>query len=218
MENSNSIEQRSEEWFEQRRGKFTASEIHRLLGSANKNGTLGVATKKAIDSFAFEKAIEIVHGVVVEEIFSTDITRGVEQEPMAFELIKNKKALEFIDVESCGFFSYKESAGASPDGLIGSDAILEIKCPRRAKFFKTQIMDVEDIDAKYYDQMQLQMMSTGRKKASFVNYYIENGVEFYSEINVPLDTERADFINERLDIATAIRDAYVNKLRNPKNK
>ena len=206
-------EQRSEEWFEARRGRFTASEIHRLLGKESLK-----RTKDAIDNFAFEKAIEVVHGVFREEIYSADIKRGVEQEPMAFKLISDKKALDFIPVENCNFYPFKESGGASPDGIIGEDTILEIKCPKRAKFFRSQIMKVEDIETKYYAQMQMQMMATGRGKAIFVNYYIENGVEHHSEILVPFDNEMASLIEERLDMAQAIRDVYVAKLTNPVNK
>ena len=102
------IEQRSEEWRKQRHGKFSASEIHKLMGVRG----LGETGK----SYAIEKAIEELYGDVDENFISYDMERGIELEPLAFAKFKELKSLEFIDVLNCGFFTLSDSAGASPDG------------------------------------------------------------------------------------------------------
>jgi len=118
--------QRSDEWHEQRRGKFTASEIVKLLGVKG----LGETGK----NYAFDKAVEQLYGEMEESFISYDMQRGIDLEPLAFAKFKEIKELEFIEVLNCGFFEYENEAGASPDGLVGNDAILEIKCPRSTTF------------------------------------------------------------------------------------
>ena len=70
------VEQRSEEWRKQRHGKFSASEIHKLMGVRG----LGETGK----SYAIEKAIEELYGEVDENFVSYDMERGIELEPLAF--------------------------------------------------------------------------------------------------------------------------------------
>ena len=72
------MQQRSKEWFEARRGKFTSSEIHKLMGIKG----LG----KTGETYCFEKACEVVFGIDEDANFeSFDMQRGTELEPYAFE-------------------------------------------------------------------------------------------------------------------------------------
>lgn len=203
------LEQRSDEWFEMRRGRFTAYDIVRLLG---KEGLK--TTTQSIDTYAFEKAVEIVFGLDEEEdtFVSKDMLRGIELEPLAFEKFKYLKALEFINVEKCVFFPYGDNAGASPDGLVGEDAILEIKCPKRNKFLRYVANGAEEIDSKYYAQMQMQMLCTNSNKCHFLNYIIHNGNEYWNEIIVNRDEEIIELLKQRIKFATKIKDEYVEKL------
>lgn len=198
-----SVQQRSLEWHEQRMGKFTASEIHKLMGVRG----LGETGK----SYAIEKAIEQLYGEVEENFVSFDMERGTELEPLAFAKFKELKSLEFLEVENCGFFEIGNNAGASPDGLVGKDAVLEIKCPKATTFFK--LVATNEIDSKYYYQMQMQMMLTGRKKAYFFNYFIFEGKEFWHEIVVELDEKVCDLIWDRILEANEIKEEYINKLK-----
>lgn len=197
-----SVQQRSLEWHEQRMGKFTASEIHKLMGIKG----LGETGK----SYAIDKAIEELYGEVEENFVSYDMERGIELEPLAFNKFKELKSLEFLEVKKCGFFS-GDFHGASPDGLVGADAVLEIKCPKAGTFFKL-VADGE-IDKKYFYQMQHQMMLTGRKKAHFFNYFIFDGQEFWHEIIVERDDKVCDLIWDRILEANEIKNEYINKLK-----
>lgn len=201
--------QRSDEWFEARRGRFTASQIHRLLGKQDL-----ARTKQSIDSFAFEKAVETVFGIEQDQLITFDMQRGIELEPLAFAKFKDLKSFDFIDVEEATFVSYGDHAGASPDGSTSDNSNLEIKCPKRNNFFK--IVGQGIIDPKYMAQMQMQMMTTLTEKTYFFNYYIEEGVEFWHEIIVQRDEAMIGLIKSRIDMAEVIKLNYINKLESNK--
>jgi exodeoxyribonuclease (lambda-induced) len=200
------IEQRSQEWHAQRHGRFTASEIHKLLGFRG----LGETGK----SYAIEKAIQSLYGDMEDRFVTFDMQNGIYTEPLAFAKFKELKGLEFLEVKTCGFFTFKEHAGASPDGLVSDNAILEIKCPKPTTFFK--LVATNEIDPKYYAQMQMQMMCTGRDKAYFFNYLIHEGKEYWHEIIVERDAVMIHKIKERLIEAIEIKLDYIEKIN--KNK
>ena len=198
--------QRSIEWKNSRYGKFTASEIVKLLGVRG----LGETGK----SYAIEKAIEELYGEMEEQFISYDMAKGTETEPLAFAKFKELKGLEFLDVSECGFFTYGEHAGASPDGIVSDNAILEIKCPKSTTFFK--LVATNEVDPKYYAQMQMQMLCTGMDKSYLFNYLIHDGTEYYHEIIVERDEVMIMKIKERLIEAIEIKNDYINKINNNK--
>ena len=199
------IQQRSDEWHELRKGKFTASEIYKLMGIK----ALGETGK----GYAFDKAVEQLFGETEENFVSFDMQRGIELEPLAFAKFQELKEAEFLNVETCGFFG-NDIYGGSPDGLVGTDAILEIKCPKPSTFFK--IVATNEIKDQYLYQMQLQMMVTCRNKAYFFNYCIIEGVEYWHEIEVFRDEVICDKMEARINEANELKQEYINQLN--KNK
>jgi len=191
-------EQRSEEWFKDRYGKFTASQIHKLLGVKGL-GQTG-------ETYAIEKAIETLYGQVEENMQSWDMKRGIELEPIAFAKFKE---LYPETVESY-MFPFGEHAGASPDGVVGTEAVLEIKCPRAVKFFK--LVADGNIDKEYIAQMQMQMMCSNSKRAYFFNYVQVDGREYHHTIIVERDDAFIDLMKVRLAEAIKIKEAYIVKL------
>ena len=199
--------QRTDDWFKIREGRFTASGISRLLGKESL-----ARTKQSIDTYAFEKAIETLYGREEETYVSEDMQRGINQEPLAFALFKDLKSYEFLDVEEVGFYKLGKHAGASPDGKVSDNSNLEIKCPRRNKFFKLVANGKEEIDASYIAQMQMQMLCTKTEKTYFLNYYLENSIQYWHEIIVERDEEMIDLIKERIEVATEIKLEYIEKI------
>lgn len=199
--------QRSIDWWEVRRGKASASEISKILGKKD-FGLTG-------ESYAFEKATEIVFGLPSEEEMfdSSDTRRGKELEPLAFNKFKDLKEFDFLDVETCGFIEYNDHSGSSPDGLVSDNSNLEIKCPRRDKFFRYIKNGLKEISPEYYAQMQMQMLSTGREKCYFFNYYIQDGFEMWHELIVQRDEDFISFIKERLSIFKSKRDEFVEQIK-----
>ena len=120
--------QRIDSWKQQRYGKFTASEIIKILGVRG----IGETGK----NYAIDKAIESLYGEFEENYISYDMQNGIDTEPLAFAKFKELKSLEILEVTNCGFFDNCEHSGASPDGLVSDNAILEIKCPKSSTFFK----------------------------------------------------------------------------------
>jgi predicted phage-related endonuclease len=226
-----SAKQRSNEWFELRRGRFTASRASEMLtnGSRQMTDEEMIAYKEAepkgrkktiaivgesLETYAFEKAIEDLFGLQdhSDDYISKDMQRGIDEEPLAFAMFSRKKALDFIDVEESEFCCYGDHAGASPDGVVSNNSGLEIKCPKRLKFFKIVANGVDDIDKSYIDQMQFQMMCTGAKQTYFVVYFRGLETEHMHEIIVPRDEERIAFIKERLDYAVERKEYYKQQI------
>jgi putative phage-type endonuclease len=193
--------QRTEQWYNGRLGKFTASEIHKLMGTRGL-GQTG-------ETYAKEKAIEEVFGQIEESFKSFDMQRGIDTEPIAF-----KRFAELMDepVTTCGSFAYNEHSGASPDGLVGEDAILEIKCPRGNKFFK--LVAGEEIDKEYFYQMQHQMLCTNRNKAYFFNFLIHEFKEYWHVIQVLRCDSTIELMKNRIEEATQLKLKYVELLKN----
>lgn len=198
-------EQRSSEWYEQRRGKFTASDIIKLLG---KKG-LGLTG----ENHCFKKATELVFGIDEDDNYeSWDMKRGTNLEPVAFAKFKEIKFYDFIDVNPAFFFPYGEDAGSSPDGIVGKTGVLEIKCPRSEKFFNIVSKGLEAIDDAYIAQMQMQMLCSNSTHAHFFNYIIFKGQPMWHEIIVERDEEIIGMIKERLPEAIRLRNEYMQYL------
>lgn len=196
--------QRSSQWFKDRYGKFTASKINDLLGIKG----LGLTG----ETYAVERAIEQLFGEVEEGFTSKDMQRGIDLEPTAFA--KFVEVHPNLKVQNCSFFAYGEHAGASPDGLVNEDAILEIKCPKGKKFFR--LVAEENIDKIYIAQMQMQMLATGRNKAYFFNYLELDDKVYHHTIIVERDEAMIDLIKERLEEAIIIKNDYIKLLNSKK--
>jgi hypothetical protein len=164
------------------------------------------------ETYAIDKAIEQLYGEVEEGFTSKDMQRGIDLEPIAFA--KFKEVHSNLNVQNCSFFTYGEYAGASPDGLVDEDAILEIKCPKGKKFFR--LVAEENIDKVYIAQMQMQMLASGRKRAYFFNYLEVNDKVYHHTIIVERDEDMIELIKERLTEAIAIKKSYIEKIESKK--
>tara|TARA_R110002153_G_scaffold180475_2_gene333916 strand:+ start:1374 stop:2000 length:627 start_codon:yes stop_codon:yes gene_type:complete len=202
------IEQRSDEWFEARRGKFTASNISQILTKGKSKDSVGVS----LHSLALDKAIEELYGVERDNFISFDMQRGIDLEPKAFSKLTEILAEDFIETTEASFVSYGYNAGASPDGLTSNNWNIEIKCPNRINFFK--FVASEDIKKEYIDQMQMQMLATGTEGTYFFNYYEDaNGRQFHHLTEVLRDEERIQLIKERLELAIESKNSAIEEIK-----
>lgn len=151
------IEQNTDEWMNLRMGKFTASMFSDLMGSKNT-----LTYQKAINKVVFE----ILTNEVPENFTSGYMERGHELEPLAKELYS---MMTFNDVSNGGFFSYGNYIGASPDGLIDDDGLLEIKSPSFNTMINYLLRKSLPIEYKY--QVQGQLFVTNRKWCDFMAYH-----------------------------------------------
>lgn len=154
------VDQGTEEWHEARLGRATASRFKDVMTKI-KYGE--AATRK---NYKYELVAERLTGRHEETYSSSAMDWGTENEPVArlrYELTTGN------DAEECGFFAHPDiEAGASPDGLIGEDGLLEIKCPNTATHIET--LRKREVPKQYYWQIQGQLWMTNRKWCDFVSF------------------------------------------------
>ena len=155
------IEQGSEEWLKIRLGKVTASGVADVLAKTKS----GVSASRG--NYLIKLAIQRVTGVV-EESFTNDAMQwGKDNEAqarVAYEVASGNfvDQVAFVDHPTIAWF------GASPDGLINQNGLVELKCPNSATHW-SYIKD-DGPPTKYYIQMQAQMACTGRSWCDFVSF------------------------------------------------
>lgn len=155
------MDQRTDEWFQARLGKVTASRIVDVMAKT-KTG-YGATRAKYMDQLLDE----IVTGQVTSGFSNAAMQHGIDTEPKAraaYELITGNEVIEV------GFCVHPEihQAGASPDGLVGDDGMIEIKCPNTSTH--REFLVSGKIDRKYYLQMQWQMACCDREWCDFVSF------------------------------------------------
>jgi putative phage-type endonuclease len=153
------VEQRSNEWFALRLGKVTASRVADLMA---KTKTGYSATR---ENYMAQLVVERISNSQAESFTNAAMQWGTDQEPYARA---EYEATQGAMVEECGFVSHPtiEMAGASPDGLIGDEGLIEIKCPNTATMIDVLLTGV--VASKYNTQMQFQMACTGRQWCDYV--------------------------------------------------
>lgn len=155
------IVQGSPEWFVARLGKVTGSRIADLTAK----GRSGPSASRA--NYLAQLVVERLTGLGEESFTSPAMEWGKEKEAEA------REAYEFLSgqtVETVGFIDHPTIAlaGASPDGNVGSDGHVEIKCPNTATHIDT--LRGGSVPGKYVKQMQWQMACTGRQWCDFASY------------------------------------------------
>lgn len=146
-------EQRTDEWFAVRLGKVTASRVADLMATTKS----GYAASR--DNLMAQLVVERLTGQQQESFTSASMQWGTEQEPFAraaYEIATGQM------VDECGFVPHPTiaNAGASPDGLVGTDGLVEIKCPNTAGMIDALL--TQTVPGKYNAQMQMQIACTGR--------------------------------------------------------
>lgn len=155
------MEQGSPEWFAARCGCVTASRVADIIARTKS----GPSASRA--NYAAQLIAERLTGTVGESYSNAAMEWGTAIEPearVAYEFLHNAAVIEV------GFVPHPtiELSGASPDGLVGEDGLVEIKCPNTATHIETLIGKV--VPGKYVTQMQWQMACTGRKWCDFVSF------------------------------------------------
>jgi putative phage-type endonuclease len=157
----NDIEQGTEEWFAIRCGKVTASRIADIIARTKS----GYSASRA--NYEAQLICEILTGKPAESFTNAAMAWGTETEPLARAQYELKTGNM---VNQIGFVVHPkiEQAGASPDGLVDNDGLIEIKCPNTSTHLDTLL--AQKVPSKYITQMTWQMVCTGRKWCDFVSY------------------------------------------------
>jgi len=155
------MDQGTEEWFTIRIGKVTASRVADVIAKTK----TGYSASR--DNYMAQLVCERLTGQKGESFTNAAIQHGTETEPLARAAYE---ALKDVLVDEVGFVPHPtiEMAGASPDGLVGDDGLIEIKCPNTATHIDTLLS--QTVPGKYNTQMQFQMACTGRQWCDFVSF------------------------------------------------
>lgn len=155
------IIQGSPEWLALRCGKVTASRVADVVAKTKS----GPAASRA--NYMAELIAERLTGEPAEKFTNSAMQWGTDKEPEArssYEFYRN------VIVKEIAFVHHPkiDASGASPDGLVDEDGLVEIKCPNTATHLETLLGQM--VPSKYVNQMQWQMACTGRKWCDFVSY------------------------------------------------
>lgn len=155
------IEQRTDQWKAQRAGKITASSLYKVLATIK---TCEAAERR---NYRAQLVAERLTGKCAESFTSAAIIWGIDTEPQAragYAFLYDATVVEeaFVDHPTIAM------SGASPDGLVCDDGLIEIKCPNTATHIET--LKSEAVDSKYITQMQWQMACTGRAWCDFLSF------------------------------------------------
>lgn len=197
------IEQGTDEWHETRRGVITGSRFKDIVTPAK--GELSKSSKKYMHELVAERM-----GATVEFFTNEYMQRGNELEDSA------RTAYEFVmdcEVNEVGFcLDDSKVIGVSPDGLIGEDGGLEIKCPKET----THISYLEDggLPLIYKPQVQGSMWITGRKWWDFMSYHpdlppliirVHRDEDYIEKMNKGI----VEFSEQMIQLEKNIRDKYI---------
>jgi putative phage-type endonuclease len=202
------MEQRTDEWFAARLGCVTASRTADVMAKTKSGYSAGRANYMA------HLITERLTSAPLQGFSSAAMQWGTDTEPQAraaYELMTGEDVLED------GFVTHPTITGfgASPDGLVGTDGLVEIKCPNSATHIDTVLS--EKVPPKYITQMQVQMMCCEREWCDFVSFdpRLPADMNFWmqrvwadEERQKEIETEVRLFILEMEDKLQKLRDKF----------
>ena len=161
------IEQRTEEWFQQRLGKVTASRISDVIAKTK----TGVSTSR--QNYLIQLVSERLTGKKGDSYVNQAMLDGIERESAARALYMLNRDVSVTEV---GFFDHPiiKNSGASPDGAVNAEeegkyaGLIEIKCPIETTHTNTLMS--KSVPSKYVPQMQWQLACTGARWVDFVSF------------------------------------------------
>jgi len=205
------MEQRTDEWFAARCGKVTASALYRVMARTK----TGWGAER--DNYAAQLITERLTGKPTEGFTSPAMIWGIETEAQA----RAAYAFQVDDMPvEIGFLDHPTIAmtGASPDGLVGLNGMIEIKCPNTTTHLAT--LDGAGIDRKYFYQMQWQMACAERDWCDFVSFdprlppamqlHIQR-VERDAELLAELESNVTEFLAEVAETVARLEARYLKE-------
>jgi putative phage-type endonuclease len=202
------------EWGElspERIGRATASRMKDITATT-RTGGYGASR----DNYLYEIVLERLTGMMQPSYENAAMKWGKEKEPDAREAYKWTRD---VDVEFAGFVIHPSipMSGASPDGLVAPDGLVEIKCGEP----KTHAANLKiahnggEPDQRYVYQMHYQMACTGRAWCDLVSYdprWKEPKLQL-AVIRIQRDQHVIDMLEDEVKRFLEAVDAEVNYFR-----
>jgi len=208
------IEQNTPEWLNCRLGLFTSSNIHNLFIKGK-----GGKVSKSAESYILQKAIEHIYPINIESFGSKATQWGNNHEQDArnvYELVTGN------EVTNGGFYKFDENTGSSPDGLVGTDGMLEIKCPYTRINHMNNVLKLRDdtdlykSSKQYYYQVHHQMFCSGRKWVDFSSFdpRLLDSKNFLHTIRIERNEELMGEMADLIYQAGKERDRIIQEFKN----
>jgi len=153
------IEQQTPEWYDLRRQYPLTASKAQAIGNAG----------KGLETLVWDVLADKYSIAEKEHISNVHTDRGNELEANARAIYEMQTGNTVTEVGFITNDKVSKAGGASPDGLVNNDGLVEIKCFDDAKHFKCSVMGLVP-ESQYEWQMQMQMLFTGRKWVDFVAY------------------------------------------------
>lgn len=202
------MDQRTDTWFAARVGRVTASRVHEIMATL-KDGKPAAARANYMADIVLER----LTGKRAEGFSNDAMDWGTQTEPQARAAYSAKTGELVTEV---GFVNHPTlMAGASPDGLVGDDGLVEIKCPTSSTALET--LFTQKIAKKFIDQMQWQLLVTGRAWCDFCSFdpRLPEHLQCYIQ-RVPRDNKRIAELEETVAKFLEEVDAQVKTLQEMK--
>ena len=204
-------DQGTDAWLSQRAGKVTASRIADVMAKT-KSGP-GAARKTYMGDLIAER----LSGVPKQGFTNAAMQWGTETEPQARAMYSFQTDNLVLET---GFIPHPsiEFTGASPDGLVGDDGLVEIKCPNTATHIET--LRGGKIDREYLLQMHWQMICCERQWCDFVSFDPRLPAEMQmhivrvdrdAELSAEIEAEVSAFLTEMNEAVADLRTRYEQK-------
>lgn len=203
-------EQQTEAWRQARVGKVTASRVQDIIATV-KSGGLSAGYKNYMAELVAERLTGVPQG---SDFQSAAMIAGSAMEAEARAIYAFMRNTPIVEV---GFVKHPliRDAGCSPDGYVGDEGLVEIKCPNTATHIDTLLRGV--IPIAYATQMHFQMACTGRRWCDFVSY--DNRMPEHMRLWVrrvqrdqaiieQLDDKVSDFLAELASTIDQLQRAY----------
>ncbi len=153
------ILQRSDDWYAERCGKVTASRVKDLNAKPSKG--------KALNALGLTILAERLTGVQKETPTNFYMQWGIDNEPHAIAAYENETGF-FVNGTGLIDHPFIEMFGASPDGLVGENGQIEVKCPDTTTHLNTLL--TKEVPEEHVPQITSQLACTRREWCDFVSY------------------------------------------------
>ena len=207
------MKQRTEQWMEFRKGKFTGSEIWKLMVEPKlKSETLSETAK----TYIYEKVVSEYSAVEPPEIKTPATEWGIEHEPLAKKWYTKKTGKSIIEVGAIELENFEQYAVGSPDGIIEYERIIEIKCPYNGTNHLRNILvsDFKKELKEYYWQIQFYLACLDLDTCDFISFdpRIEADWGFHIK-QVQRNKEDIELMITKIEQAIEYKHEIKNKLK-----
>ena len=200
MQIISNVIQGTDEWLKLRLGKATASNFSKIVTSAGE-------TSKTLKEYSIKLASELLVEELEESFKSAAMQRGNDLEEDARQAYQEEtlNLIEEVTFFDCGDW------GASPDGVIGEDGLIEIKCPNQTNHAK--YLHDNRLPPAYVQQCQGLLFCSGRKYLDFVSYHpaFKDDKKLFIK-RVFRDEEFIKKLEEGIQKVIETRDSYLKEI------